>query len=146
MKKITRAAGFVIYKEENGKPFYLLLRAYRNWDFPKGTIQSGESDFEAALRETEEETTLNCFEFPFNLESKETEVYSKGKISKFFIAKLKEGEPVLRPSPELGRAEHHEWRWVNFEEALKLLPIHLIPILQWANARICSRKTPKEEA
>ncbi|QSR88335.1 NUDIX domain-containing protein [Methylacidiphilum caldifontis] len=138
MKKIIRSAGLVIYKEINAQPFYLLLRAYRNWDFPKGTVQNGESDFQAALRETQEETGLINFEFPFNQNSKETEVYSKGKIGKFFIAQLKEGEPVLLPSPELGRPEHHEWRWSSYEDAKKLLPIHLIPILDWANDLIGS--------
>ncbi|QSR86310.1 NUDIX domain-containing protein [Candidatus Methylacidiphilum infernorum] len=136
MKKITRSAGLVVYKEINNQPFYLILRAYRNWDFPKGTVQNGETDLETALRETREETNLQKVEFPFGPISKDTEIYSKGKIGKFFIAQLKEGEPTLLPSPELGKPEHHEWRWASYEEAKKLLPSYLIPILEWAHSLI----------
>ena len=35
-------------------------------------------------------------------------------------------------SHELGRPEHHEWRWVSFDEAEDLLPPRLALILDWA--------------
>ena len=33
---------------------------YHDWTFPKGKVESGESDEDAALREVEEETGLRC--------------------------------------------------------------------------------------
>ena len=39
---------------------------------------------------------------------------------------------TLAISHELGRPEHHEFRWVSFDEAEELLPPRLAPILDWA--------------
>jgi 8-oxo-dGTP diphosphatase len=33
---------------------------YRDWTFPKGKVEEGETDEQAALREVEEETGLRC--------------------------------------------------------------------------------------
>ncbi|WP_232344688.1 NUDIX domain-containing protein [Cupriavidus taiwanensis] len=38
----------------------LVLRAYRNWDFPKGQPEPSEELLQTALRETTEETSWNC--------------------------------------------------------------------------------------
>ena len=37
----------------------LLLRAYRNWDFPKGLVEGGEGMLETAWRAAREETGLS---------------------------------------------------------------------------------------
>jgi bis(5'-nucleosidyl)-tetraphosphatase len=34
-------------------------------------------------------------------------------------------------SQVLGRPEHHEWRWVSFDEAEDLLPPRLAIVLDW---------------
>jgi 8-oxo-dGTP pyrophosphatase MutT (NUDIX family) len=39
-------------------------------------------------------------------------------------------------SPELGRPEHHEWRWVSYDEAEELLPPRLGIVLDWARTTI----------
>ena len=36
----------------------LVLRAYKNWDFPKGRVEPGEEPLDAAKREATEETEL----------------------------------------------------------------------------------------
>src|SRR5438105_3415206 len=41
----------------------LLLRAYRDWDFPKGMIDRGETPLEAAIRETAEEASIASLAF-----------------------------------------------------------------------------------
>jgi hypothetical protein len=43
---------------------------------------------------------------------------------------------MLPVSPELGRPEHHEYRWVTYEEARSLLPLRLLPILEWAREKL----------
>jgi 8-oxo-dGTP pyrophosphatase MutT (NUDIX family) len=51
-----RAAGVVVLRRTSGVWRALILRAFSNWDFPKGLIEPGESPLEAAIRETREET------------------------------------------------------------------------------------------
>jgi len=43
---------------------------------------------------------------------------------------------ALPISPKLGIPEHHEWRRVSFDEAEKLLPPRLQPILAWARKQL----------
>ena len=42
---------------------FLMLRAYRNWDFPKGLVESGEDPLAAARREVQEETLIEDLHF-----------------------------------------------------------------------------------
>lgn len=57
--KEERSAGGVVYRMENGRPLFLLIKdSYRNWGFPKGHLEPDESPSLAALREVEEETGL----------------------------------------------------------------------------------------
>jgi 8-oxo-dGTP pyrophosphatase MutT (NUDIX family) len=57
------SAGVVVIRHDQGELRVLVLRAYRNWDFPKGLVEAGESPIEAALRETAEETGLTDLVF-----------------------------------------------------------------------------------
>ena len=47
------SAGITVMRRENDAWQYLLLRAYRYWDFPKGKCEKGEQPLAAALRETD---------------------------------------------------------------------------------------------
>jgi 8-oxo-dGTP pyrophosphatase MutT (NUDIX family) len=109
----------------------LVLRAYKNWDFPKGHIEAGEAPIEAAKRETEEETGLTNLEFPFGDIFRDTLPYSGGKIARYYVATTQVEKCHLPVNPLLGRPEHHEWRWVSFEEAEDLLPPRLTGVLEW---------------
>jgi 8-oxo-dGTP diphosphatase len=60
---VVRAAGGVISRwSERGDLEVLLIhrREQRDWSFPKGKLESGETDEACALREVEEETGLRC--------------------------------------------------------------------------------------
>lgn len=133
MKKPTRlSAGVVVLRRLNGRWHCLVLRVYRNWDFPKGMVEPGEEPREAALREVEEETGLTELALRWGVEWRETEPYAGGKVARFYVAESARGEVVLPVNPQLGRPEHHECRWVDFEGARGLLPPRLSPMLRWA--------------
>ena len=109
----------------------LVLRAYKNWDFPKGQIEAGEEPLDAAKRETEEETGLTALDFPFGEIYRETLPYAGGKIARYYIAITNNEKCRLPVNPLLGRPEHHEWRWVSLDQAEDLLPPRLAVILDW---------------
>ena len=112
----------------------LLLRAYKNWDFPKGLVEPGEEPFAAALREVREETTLQNLAFDWGREFLETGPYNKGKVARYYIARSEEREVSLPVNPDLGMPEHHESRWVSYAEAQLMVSARLIPVVQWARA------------
>ena len=127
-----RAAGAVVFRRTERGVRLLVLRAYKNWDFPKGLIEPGETELDAAKRETAEETGLADLDFPFGDAHKDTLPYAGGKVARYFIAETGATEIELPVSPELGRPEHHEFRWVDREQARRLLPPRLQDVLAWA--------------
>jgi len=108
------------------------LPAYKNWDFPKGLVEPGEDALAAARREVEEETGLANLDYPFGEEFKETVPYAGNKVARYYLAETGQDRIELPVSPELGRPEHHEYRWVTFDEAEELLPPRLAIVLEWA--------------
>ena len=133
MTRPPRSAGAVIFRRTRGGPRLLVLRAYRNWDFPKGLIDPGEDQQDAARREVAEETGLTELEFPFGDAYREIVPYSGGKVARYYLAETSEEDIELPVSSALGRPEHQEWRWVSFEEAEDLLPPRLANVLDWAH-------------
>jgi len=54
------AGGIVFRRDADGTPRFLLIKdSYKNWGFPKGHLEEGESPVVAAARETREETGLD---------------------------------------------------------------------------------------
>ena len=54
-----RSAGAVVFVNTPAGPEYLLLRyGGGNWGFPKGHVEAGETDLQAAQREVAEETGI----------------------------------------------------------------------------------------
>jgi bis(5'-nucleosidyl)-tetraphosphatase len=127
------SAGAVVLRPAGDGWRYLLLRVFRTWDFPKGGLESGEAPLQAAVREVEEETALTTLEFRWGEVYRETARYSAGKVARYYVAASLEGRVSLPVNPELGRPEHHEFRWVSYAEAKRLLPERLQPILEWVH-------------
>jgi 8-oxo-dGTP pyrophosphatase MutT (NUDIX family) len=136
MKAAPRAAGAVVFRRGERGVRLLVLRAFKNWDFPKCVVETGEEQLACAKREVEEETGLSTLEFPFGEEFKETLPYAGKKVARYYLAETEEVEVTLPVSPELGRPEHHEYRWVSFDEAEALLPPRLSVVLEWAKTTI----------
>ncbi len=130
------SAGVVPVWLGEGGPRYLLLRAFRNWDFPKGEVEEGEEPLDAARRELVEETGIGEVAFAWGTDFAETGPYAGGKVARYYLGRSPTREVVLPASPELGRPEHHEYRWVTADEARALLGPRLRPVLEWADARV----------
>ncbi len=126
------SAGVVPVRRVPGGWRLLLLRSFHNWDFPKGGIEAGETPLQAALRETLEEAALDDLRFNWGEQYLETGPYgSRRKVARYYIAETFQEQITLPDSPELGRPEHEEWRWVDFSAAERMLPPRLQPILAW---------------
>ncbi len=130
------SAGVVVARRDTSGWRLLVLRAYRYWDFPKGMVEPGETPLEAAIRETAEEAALSDLVFRWGEGYCETAPYRGGKVARYYLAETTQSSVSLPVSPELGRPEHDEWRWVGFDEAGRLLPPRLQPILAWARKQL----------
>jgi len=129
---VEKSAGEVVfYRSRTGKIEYLLLQHRgKQWAFPKGLIEAGESDKEAAKREVTEESGIKD---PVLLpDFKEYEKYSfkvkykyqlrKGwrmnegvfKIVTFFLAQAKTKKVKLS-------FEHEDFLWLDYEKAIEKL-------------------------
>ena len=120
---------------------FLVLRAYKNWDFPKGSPDDGEQPIQTAIREFKEETGIFQIDLEWGPDSKETEIYSKSKVATYFLGRVTQQDITLPINPELGKPEHDEYRWVEKFEAAKLLPARLLPVLEWALTKTTGRKS-----
>lgn len=129
----TRAAGIVVLRTTPRGCLCLLLRAYRYWDFPKGEVSGNESLLDTACREVREETGITDLAFPWGQQYTETPPYGSGrKIARYYVARTEQREVELGVNPTLGRPEHHEWRWADYDEARRLLGERVGAVLDWA--------------
>lgn len=121
MKK--RSAGCLIFKVgEDGKPLFFLAKPTASGakhGIPKGMLEEGEAAILAALRETEEETSLKFKPITYIGEVK----YKSGKVVECFLAKYIGGEfkctsyfdhKYLGSIPEV-----EDGRFFTYEEAMK---------------------------
>lgn len=126
------SCGAVIVRPSESGWLALMLRAYRNWDFPKGLCEAGESPLQAARREVTEETGIRELEFPWGEVFFETGPYSRGKTARYFLAQTAETRIVMGILPGANRPEHHEYRWVTFDEAHDLSAPRVRTVVRWA--------------
>jgi len=127
----------VLVRQDKGEWKYLFLRAFRNWDFPKGIVEEGEDPLDAAKREVEEEAGISALNFHWGHIYKETEPYSgETKVARYYLAETHCSSVTFSVNPEIGRPEHHEYRWLRYQEIKKLAPLRLKPVVEWAKAVI----------
>ena len=132
MREQKLSCGVVVARKSATGWVTLLLRAYHHWDFPKGIREPGEEPMQAAIREVAEETGIDELSFEWGDRYFETGPYSRGKVARYYIATTEKEQVVMGPSPETGEPEHHEWRWVSFDEAYDLGSPRVRQIVQWA--------------
>ena len=121
MARIERSAGFVLFRvTPSGRREYLLLDYGRHWDFPKGHLEKGENDLDAALRELREETGISDPQVIPDFHREITYYFrdrKKGLIRKtvaFFLGRsqVKDEEIVLS-------REHEGFAFAPFEIAVR---------------------------
>ena len=126
------SCGAVVVRRTADGCVTLMLRAYGNWDFPKGLCEEGEGPKDAAVREVGEETGISELEFEWGDRYTETGPYNRGKVARYYLARTDQSSVEMGISPELGRPEHHEYRWVSFDEAHDLSSPRVRLVIQWA--------------
>lgn len=117
-----RSAGAVLFSLDNtvGKIEYLLLNyTAGHWDFPKGNIETGETEIYTARREIQEETGIDDVEFFKDFKNKIQYYYRRDErlIQKeviYFIARTNTKEIKLSH-------EHNGYSWGAYEKTLSLL-------------------------
>lgn len=115
----VRAAGIVIYR--GARPYeYLLMKANYppyHWSPPKGHHDHNETDIQAAIRETEEESGYRPGDYELNKFFKKEMTYvahGRNKTVVYFMGKMtKDKDPILSK-------EHQDFKWVSLEEACEL--------------------------
>jgi 8-oxo-dGTP pyrophosphatase MutT (NUDIX family) len=130
------SAGVVVVRREGGEWRYLLLRAFNHWDFPKGMVEEGEEPLAAAVREVKEESLIDDLEFAWGDGSTQTGPYSGGKVARYYLAETRSADVTLPFNPLIGRPEHSEYRWVDLDEALKLVSPRVKPVIRWAAQKL----------
>lgn len=133
------SAGVAVVRRAEGHWRFLLLRAFQHWDFPKGQVERDEQPLEAARREVTEETGITELRFHWGHGYFETGPYAQGKMARYYLAETTQVEVKLGISPQLGRAEHHEYRWVGREEAFRLASPRVRRVLDWVRQRLDSK-------
>lgn len=131
--KIDRlSCGAVLVRESESGWFTLLLRAYHNWDFPKGLSEEGETPLQTARREVGEETGIADLHFKWGERFTDSGPYNHGKVARYYLALTQTEAVTMGISPELGRPEHLEYRWTDFDTAHDLASPRVRLVVQWA--------------
>lgn len=132
MSEETLSCGIVLARPSDEGLRTLLLRAYKHWDFPKGLREDGEEPLEAAQRELVEETGISDIDMRWGERYMETGPYSRGKTARYYLAATTIESVTMGLSPDTGVPEHHEWRWVSFDEAYDLASPRVRTVVTWA--------------
>ena len=120
MLVMEKSCGLVLFNSNK----VLLLKYYTNgisgegghWDFPKGHVESNETEIETAVRELEEETGITDIKIldGFRHSINYTLFRKSVPISKeviFFLASTVEKRVELS-------SEHIDYAWLDFEKAI----------------------------
>lgn len=110
-------ASLVILIDNKGRGLTLKRSSHSSfpsqWGLPGGRAEEGEEDWETAIRELREETSVVI--------SKEdlkplTQIYSRDKFFHFFWAKCEAPEIILD-------SEHTDWLWIPKDELKEVISI-----------------------
>lgn len=113
-----RSCGAVLFHEVDGKIRYLLIKNKRSshWSFPKGHVEKGESDIQAAIREVQEETGITPHIIDgFKAKSEYSIQHRIEKTVFIFAASCDSTKTIIQES------EIEDYRWLEYSTAIKNL-------------------------
>lgn len=111
------SAGVIVFSEKSGRRKYLVLHyPSGHFDFPKGHLETGETELQAAIRELTEETgisqvnILNGYEHYIHYGFYKKEGYINKKVT-FFLGEVPNEEVQISH-------EHQGYLWLEYDQAL----------------------------
>ena len=107
---IVQAAGGIVV--DDGRVLLVHRPKYDDWSFPKGKLEPGETWSEAAVREVDEETGLDCELGDYAATTTYEGPDGPKEVRYFLMTPLGEARP---------QNEVDEVRWVSFADAPALL-------------------------
>jgi 8-oxo-dGTP pyrophosphatase MutT (NUDIX family) len=115
-----RSAGAVVYWEGPGRREYLLLRYGPGyWGFPKGHVEKGETDLQAAYREVEEETGISKTKLRL-IDGFRVRTAYKFRRGKTLVDKVVDYFLLASATKDVTiSSEHTAFAWLGYDEALK---------------------------
>jgi bis(5'-nucleosidyl)-tetraphosphatase len=146
--KHEKSAGAIVFRDEGGKRYFLLLHYKRindlknehtYWDFPKGHVEGEETEVHTALREIEEETGIKDIKIIEGFREKIKYFFNlKGVLINkevvYFLCETQTKEVKISD-------EHIGYCWSEFEEAKEMLDFkNSKEILIKANEFLCHKK------
>ncbi len=119
LQKNEKSCGALVIKQSDGI-FYLLVLKHKfseNWSFPKGHVESGETEVQTALREVREETGLKIDLIDGFKER--VVYYPKPNIRKqvvYFLGSVDENAGIRCQEEEI-----QEIKWVRLDSAQRIV-------------------------
>jgi len=113
-----RSSGAVVFHEIGGVVRYLLIKNRRSahWSFPKGHVEEGETDEQAAMREVKEETGIDIHILEgFKAKSEYSIQHKIEKVVYIYAATCE------NPKTSIQEEEIEDYLWLDFGKAMKHL-------------------------
>jgi DNA polymerase len=114
------SSGIIVFKRSEEKILFLFLKRREGFlDFPKGHVEKGENNSQAATRETFEEAGIRCHIIPgFEQSTKYYFNFNGENIRKDLIMFL--GEVEEDTEIKISH-EHIGYEWLSYDEAISQL-------------------------
>lgn len=113
----------LMFRRKKGREYYVL---------PGGHMQKGEKPIDTAIREIEEETTINVKDMDIAFEFKNYLEKDQIRLEYYFVGKWESGEPKLagEESRELDESNYYEPMWISLKDVPKL-QLYSATVKEW---------------